>query len=277
MQPELWAVWMWVTTATVHAGPISGPQKPCKLGGGTFCRWRSREAKRANCWLEITPPRKRRGKNLNPVWFTQSACLGFLWQTGFCCCSVAESCLTLQPHGLQQTRVLHPPLSPGVCSNSCPLNQGCCLTISSSGCPSFLLLPSGFPSIQVISSESALPIRWPKSWSSLSISPSNEYSGLISFRIDWFDFLEVQGTLKSLLQHHNSKGSILQHSAFLWPNSHIRIGYRLLSCNQDQSLYVGPTNSTIHTGPDQLPSRMPQRCLWNPAMFSISKATFSVG
>ena len=113
--------------------------------------------------------------------------------TGFCCCSIAKSCLTLQPHGLQQTRVLHPPLSPGVCSNSCPLNQGCCLTISSSGCPSFLLLPSGFPSIRVVSSESALPIRWPKSWSSFSISPSNEYSGLISFRIDWFDFLEVQG------------------------------------------------------------------------------------
>ena len=78
-----------------------------------------------------------------------------------------------------------------------------------------LLLPSIVPSIRVFSNESALPIRWPKSWSfSFSVSLSNEYSGLISFRIDWFDLLAVQGTLKSLLQHHNSKTSILQHSAF---------------------------------------------------------------
>ena len=79
-----------------------------------------------------------------------------------------------------------------------------------------LLLPSIFPSIRVFSNESALRIRYPKYWSfSFSISPSNEYeySGLISSRIDWFDLLAVQGTLKSLLQHHNSKASILQHSA----------------------------------------------------------------
>ena len=81
-------------------------------------------------------------------------------------------------------------------------------------CP-LLLLPSIFPSIRVFSSELALCIRWPKHWSfSYSISPSNEYSELISFRIDWFDLLAVQGTLKSLLQHHNLKASILQHSAF---------------------------------------------------------------
>ena len=81
-------------------------------------------------------------------------------------------------------------------------------------CP-LLLLPSIFPSISVFSSESVLPIRWPKYWSfSFSISPSNEYSGLISFRMDWLDLLAVQGTLKSLLQHHSSKASILQHSAF---------------------------------------------------------------
>ena len=78
-----------------------------------------------------------------------------------------------------------------------------------------LLLPSIFPSIRVFSSESVLCIRWPKYWSfSFSISPSNEYLGLISFRINWFDLLAVQGTLKSLLQHHSSKASILQHSAF---------------------------------------------------------------
>ena len=77
------------------------------------------------------------------------------------------------------------------------------------------LLPSFFPSIRVFSNESALPIRWPKYWSfSFNISPSNEYSRLISYRIDWFDFFAVQGTLKSLLQYHNSEASILQCSAF---------------------------------------------------------------
>ena len=79
-----------------------------------------------------------------------------------------------------------------------------------------LLLPSIFPSIRVFSNESVLPIRWPKYWSSrFSISPSNEYSGLISFRMDWLDLLAVQGTLKSLLQHHSPKAPILWHSAFL--------------------------------------------------------------
>ena len=81
-------------------------------------------------------------------------------------------------------------------------------------CP-LLLLPSIFPSIRVFSNESALCIRWPKYWSfSFSICPSNEYSGLISFRMDWLDLLAVQGSLKSLLQHHRSKASILQCSAF---------------------------------------------------------------
>ena len=81
-------------------------------------------------------------------------------------------------------------------------------------CP-FLLLPSIFPSIGVFSKQSALCIRWPKYWSlSFSIGPSNEYSGLISFKIDWFDLLAVQGTFKSLFQHHNSKAAILWRSAF---------------------------------------------------------------
>ena len=81
-------------------------------------------------------------------------------------------------------------------------------------CP-LLLLPSLFPSIRVFSIELVLRIRLPKYWRfSFSISPSNEYSGLISFRIDWFDLLAVQGILKSLIQHHSSKASILQHSAF---------------------------------------------------------------
>ena len=82
-------------------------------------------------------------------------------------------------------------------------------------CHPLLLLPSIFPSIRVFSNESVLHIRWPKYWNfSFSISPSNEYSGLISFRMDWLDLLAVQGTLKSLLQHHSSKASILRCSAF---------------------------------------------------------------
>ena len=95
-----------------------------------------------------------------------------------------------------------------------PLSWWCHPTISSSVNPfSSCLLP--FPSIRVFSNESALPIRWPKYWSfSFNISPSNEHSGLISFRMDWLDLLAVQGTLKSLLQHHSSKASILWCSAF---------------------------------------------------------------
>ena len=82
-------------------------------------------------------------------------------------------------------------------------------------CRPLLLLPSIFPSITVFSNESVLHIKWPKYWSfSFSISPSNEYSGLISFRMDWLDLLAVQGTLKSLLQHHSSKVSVLWCSAF---------------------------------------------------------------
>ena len=132
-----------------------------------------------------------------------------------CCCrSVPQSCSTLRPHGLQHTRFPCPWLSPGVCSNSCPLSRWCCLTISSSAAQPLLLLPSVFPSIRIFSGELALCIRWPKYWRfSFNISPSNEYSGLISFRIDWFNLLAVQGTLKSL-QHDSSKASILWRSAF---------------------------------------------------------------
>ena len=82
-------------------------------------------------------------------------------------------------------------------------------------CHPLLLLPPIFPSIRVFSNESALHIRWPKYWSfSFNISPSNEHPGLISFRMDWLDVLAVQGTLKSLLQHHSSQASIVRHSAF---------------------------------------------------------------
>ena len=111
---------------------------------------------------------------------------------------------SLQP----RARLPCPSPSPGVCSNSCPLNQWCHPTILSSVI--HFSCPQSFPtSIRVFSNELALCIKWPKYWNfSFNISPSNEYSGLISFRIDWFDLLAVQGTLKSLLQHHISKASI---------------------------------------------------------------------
>ena len=115
---------------------------------------------------------------------------------------------SFQPHGLQHARLPCPSPTPEAYSNSCPLNWWCHPTISS--CHPLLLLPSIFCNIRVFSNESDLPIRWPKYWSfSFSISPSNEYSGLISFRMDWLDLLTVQGTLKGLLQHHSSKASII--------------------------------------------------------------------
>ena len=116
---------------------------------------------------------------------------------------------SLQPHELQHTRPPCPP-TPRVYSNSCPSMSSNHLILC---CP-LLLLPPIPPSIRVFSVESALRMRWPKYWSfSFSISPSNEHPGLISLRMDWLDLLAVQGTLKSLLQHHSSKASILQCSA----------------------------------------------------------------
>ena len=119
---------------------------------------------------------------------------------------------SLWPHGLQHTRLLCPSPSLGACSNSMSIES-----VKPSNhlilCHPFLLLPSIFPNIRVFSNESALHIRWPKYWS-FSTSPSNEYSGLISFRIDWLDFLAVQGTFKSLLQWRSSKASVLWRSVF---------------------------------------------------------------
>ena len=128
-------------------------------------------------------------------------------------CLVTKSCPSLWPHGLQHTRLLCPPLSPGVCSNLWPSSQWCHPTISSSvalffSCPQSFPASGSFPM-------SRLWVRWPEYWSfSFSISPSSEYSGLISFRIDWFHLLVIQGTLKSLLQNYSLKASILWRSAF---------------------------------------------------------------
>ena len=119
---------------------------------------------------------------------------------------------TLRPPGLQCSRILSFTVSQSLLKFM--LSWWCYLT-NLILCHPLLLLPSIFPSIRVFSKESTLCNRWPKYWSfSFSISPSNEYSGLISFRIDWFDLLVVQGTLNGLHQHHSSKAPILQHSDF---------------------------------------------------------------
>ena len=123
-------------------------------------------------------------------------------------------------------------------------------------CP--LFLPSIFPSIRVFSNELALFIRWPKYWSfSFSISPSSEYSGLISFWIDWFDLLDVQGTLKSLLQHHNSKASILRRSAFLM----VQLSHRYIAGHTFWGNRIQPTTKGDFTWVEALPSQTLPRAL----------------
>ena len=135
---------------------------------------------------------------------------------------------SLRPHGLQHDRP--PCTSPtcGVYPNSCPLRQWCHPTISSYVVPFSSCLQSTPASIRGYSNESVLLITWPKYWSfSFNISPSNEHRGLISFRMDWLHLLAVQGTLKSILQHHNSKESILWCSAFFTvqlPHSYMTTG-----------------------------------------------------
>ena len=131
-----------------------------------------------------------------------------------CCCSVTQSCPTLcepmncSTPGLPVHHNSQSPPKPMSIESVMPSNH---LIL----CRPLLLLPSIFPTIRVFSIESTLCIRWPKDWSfSFNISPSNEHPGLISFRMDWLDLLAVQGTLKSLLQHHSSKASILWRSAF---------------------------------------------------------------
>ena len=128
---------------------------------------------------------------------------------------------SLLPHESQHSRPPCPSPTPGVHPNPCPIN----LVMPFNHfilCRPFLLLSSIFASIRVFSNESALLIRWPKYWSfSFNISPTNQHPGLISFRMDWLDLLAVQGTLKSLLQHHSSKASIVWCSAcFVFQLSH---------------------------------------------------------
>ena len=131
-----------------------------------------------------------------------------------CCCLVTQSCLTLCD---PWAAACQPSLS---ITNSWSLIKLMSISSHHILCRPLLLPPSIFPSIRVFSNESVLHIRWSKYWS-FSISPSNGYSGLISFRIDGFDLLAVQGTLKSLFQHHSSKASVFQCSVFFMVHSHI--------------------------------------------------------
>ena len=125
-----------------------------------------------------------------------------------------------------------------------------------------LLLPSIFPSVRVFSNDSALHIRWPKYWSfSFSISPSNEYSGLIPFRMDWLDLLAIKGTLKSLLQHHSEKATILWHSSFLM----VQLSYLYITSGKTIALTIQTfVGKVIELGSpalkaDSLPSGPPGR------------------
>ena len=143
-----------------------------------------------HCYREDFPPK------FSPVQFSHSVMSNSLW-----------------PHWLQLTKLPCPSPTPRACSNSCPLSRWCHPTISSSVIP-FFSHPQSY-SIRLFSNEWILLIRWPKYCSfSFRNSPSNEYSGLISIRIHWFDLLAVQGTLNSLLKQHSLKASILWHSAF---------------------------------------------------------------
>ena len=155
---------------------------------------------------------------------------------------------SLQPRGLQHARPPCPSPTPGVHSNSYPLSPGCHPTISSSLVPFSSHLQS-FPASES-SNESFLSIMWPKYWSfSFSISPSNEYSTLISFRINWFDFLAVQGALKSLLQHHSSKASIQEGLITFRTKPHTA-----------RDAQKAQTKPCVHQDPET-PQRLSQNCV----------------
>ena len=144
-------------------------------------------------------------------WTTQYILWIFFLLLLLSCPVVSDS---LHPHELQHIRPLCPSPSPEVCPSSCPLHWWCHPAISSSDTYFYFCLQF-FPASGTFSNESAVHIRWPKYWNfSFSISPSSEYSGMISLKIDWFNLIAVQGTFRNLLQHHSLKASILLLSAF---------------------------------------------------------------
>ena len=165
-------------------------------------------------WCGEREPSSTFGRNIN--WYSyyeeQNLIRGFDMPSVQFSRSVVSN--SLRPHESQHARPPCPSPTPRVYPNPCPSNRWCHPAISSSVVPLLLLLPIP-PNIRVFSNESTLHMRWPKYWSfSFSISPFKEHPGLVSFRMAWVDLLAVQGTLKSLLQHHSSKASILQRSDF---------------------------------------------------------------
>ena len=166
---------------------------------------------------------------------------------------------SLRPHESQHARPPCPSPTPGVHSNSCPLSRWCHPAISSSVVP--FSCPQSLPAIRVFSNESTLHMRWPNYWSfSFSTSPSKEHPGLISIRMDWLD-LTVQGTLKSLLQQHNLKASILQHSVFLM----VQLSHPLKEVTEKSKL----KNQLAYTHTQLLASRSasPISTLTSPCMY----------
>ena len=166
-------------------------------------------------WMGIEPRPPALGAQRLSHWTTREVLNCIVLMGKWCCCSVAKSCLTFcdpMDCSIPGFPVLH--YLPEFAQTH-SIESVMPSTHLSFCCP-LLRLPSVFTSIRIFSSESALHIRWPKYWNfSFSISPSNEYSGLISFRMGWLDLLALQGTLKSLLQHHSSNASFLRCSAFL--------------------------------------------------------------
>ena len=168
-----------------------------------------------NMIQSITGRRLVRLRSIYNDFQNDMSCLIILHCYSVCSVQFSHSVMSdsLRPHGSQHARPPCPSSAPGVHSDSRPSSQQCHPAISSSVVP-FSSCPQSLPA-SVFSNESTLHMRWPKYWSfSFSIFPSKEIPGLISFRMDWWDLLAVQGTLKSLLQHHSSKASILQCPAF---------------------------------------------------------------
>ena len=182
--------------------------------------------------LGILVPWPGQGWNLCPALEMQNPNHWWWWFS----CSVMSD--LLWPHGLQHARSPCPSLSPSVCSNSCSLSRWCHPTMSSSAAP-FSSCPPSFPA-SVFSNELTLWIRRPSYWS-FGFSPSNEYLRLMSFRMDWFDLLAVQGTLKSLFQHHSLKASILWCSAFFM----IQLSLSYMAIGKTIALTLG----TLAAGP----------------------------
>ena len=168
---------------------------------------------------------------------------------------------------MQHTSLPCPSPTTAVYSNSYPLSWWCHPIISSSVIPFSSCLQSIFPSIRVFPNELVLPIRWPKYWSfSFSISPSNEYSGLISFRIDWLELLEVQGILKSVFQYHSSKASILRHSAFFI----VQLSHPYMTTGKTIVLTRWTFVGKVMSLPFNMPSRLVMRFLQRSKLLLIS-------